>query len=182
MSPDQEKSYEAMIAANLTRVNDFLKFAETKHAALLAFCSAWMLGISATIYNPQVTDGAFKTRLAYSLIFLGISAIIALSSFVASLLGGQHNTDYKKGGYSLFFGAAASKTFSHYKQEIENKYKPAQQNIFEDHYIEDLLCQMHTNSKIANTKYIYFNVAAIIAIAGVITAVASAIFTLAKQA
>ena len=44
MRDDQEEAFEKILSSQLTRTIDFVKFAETKNAALLTFSSAWIIG------------------------------------------------------------------------------------------------------------------------------------------
>ncbi|WP_439360539.1 hypothetical protein [Bradyrhizobium sp. DASA03007] len=46
MKDDQEDAFEKTLSTQLNRNIDFLKFAETKNAALLTFSSAWIMALS----------------------------------------------------------------------------------------------------------------------------------------
>ncbi|CAN7774351.1 hypothetical protein [Caballeronia sp. LjRoot31] len=88
---DQEEMYEKLMAANLARTVHFIKFAETKNAALLTFCSAWMLGVPSLLSSgkaiPLFVDSGFRL----SFIFFALGAYVAITSFLARLSLRQGN-------------------------------------------------------------------------------------------
>lgn len=66
---DQEEQFEKIMTANLARIVDFLKFAETKNAALLTFCSAWILAILGALASQKSLPEFLTAGLRLSLPF-----------------------------------------------------------------------------------------------------------------
>jgi hypothetical protein len=58
MKDDQEEAFEKILSTQLGGTIDFVKFAETKNAALLTFSSAWIIGTINLLTgpNPACTD------------------------------------------------------------------------------------------------------------------------------
>jgi hypothetical protein len=60
----QEESYEKILAADLQRVIDFLKFAEAKNGALLTFASAWILAIIGLLSGDRALPVGVSTAFS----------------------------------------------------------------------------------------------------------------------
>ncbi len=158
MDTNQEH-LERILLAGLTRTIDFVKFAETKNAALLAFASGWALAITAAI-SSQKLDAFTMVGLQVARALLVIAIVIVVWSFRPKLrpekLGDQT-------GNLLYFGEIASKDGATLRAEIETRYLGRQ--YLEENYFLDLSGQVIANSRVAARKYRYFAVAMIAVIA-----------------
>lgn len=64
---DQQDSYEKLLSASHGRMLDLVKFAETKNAALLTFCSGWD---RLSLYSNPRTNRPWATEQHSLLFFL----------------------------------------------------------------------------------------------------------------
>ena len=51
---EQRETLEGALSSTLSRTIDFLKFAETKNAALLTFASAWLLALASLLASDRL--------------------------------------------------------------------------------------------------------------------------------
>lgn len=153
-STEAAEAYEKVLIANLQRTIDFLKFAETKNAALLALSSAWVV---ATI-NLECSGKTIPDILAVSVILASLfslcAALLALISFMPKLhlpgfLGGK-----KAGPHApnlLFFGDISALTAKSFETEIRTRYLP-EGKMPREEYLHDLTVQINVNSQITMRK------------------------------
>ena len=59
----QKETAEKALGSTLSRTVDFLKFAETKNAALLTFASAWFLALANLIAGDRISDRGPELQL-----------------------------------------------------------------------------------------------------------------------
>lgn len=164
-------------------VNDWLKFAETKNAALVAFDGAAVLGlisISENLGSGQVTA---KGCIVVAFVFLSISLLIALVSFlpqtrsIKALPATIKPQEDRLGNDNLYF-------FEHILKYRPEDYLTKIKQGFESMDLADssgtkktqintlsvdLSQQIIINSQIASRKYHYFKVALLLSISGMIT-------------
>jgi hypothetical protein len=147
---DQEEMFEKLMAANLARAVDYIKFAETKNAALLTFCSAWLLGIASLLSSgktiPRFVDSGF--RLGF--IFFALGAVVAISSFLPRLVIRPKNNSAAMN--LLYFGDIASMLSDEFSVEIRRRYFPEKEHAITEGYVSDLAEQIYVNSQIATRK------------------------------
>lgn len=153
---DQEEMYEKLMAANLARTVDFIKFAETKNAALLTFCSAWMLGIASLLSSgkaiPLFVDSGFRL----SFIFFALGACVAITSFLPRLsLRQSVSTPIVKS--MLYFGDIATLPADSFAAEARRRYMPPDGHSITEAYATELSDQISANSRIALRKMRLFN-------------------------
>src|SRR5688572_23177892 len=76
---DQQEAYEKALGASFLRVHDWVKFAEAKNAALLAFASAWTVAIGNILMKdtapPAIYAGVLPVAGAMFLIAVLISVV-----------------------------------------------------------------------------------------------------------
>lgn len=166
---DPQEAYERALTANLTRTIDWLKFAEAKNGALLAFVSAWTVAIANLIAKDGGPPAAFVGVLpvaAYLFIVAGLVLLvsivprISLSSFFRSSGASNRPVNY------LFYGDIADKGIVEFPDKIKAKYLPSDGEAATDGYLTDLATQLHVNSTIARFKFRMFRVAGWITVAG----------------
>jgi len=73
MADDPQEAYVLVLTETLQRAIDFLKFAEAKNAALLAFASAW-IGVAV---NLECKSGTIPSSFAISIPVSLLCAICA---------------------------------------------------------------------------------------------------------
>lgn len=158
-SSEQERAFEAILSGNLARVNDFLKFAEAKNAALLTFCSAWILGTFSFIAIYKVINPFVESAIALSALLLVIACGFCIYALLPQLSDSKFNKSPEKELANLFFGRIAKRSQNDFMDLINEHYTPSV-NLFTKVYIEDIISQMHTASLIARRKFNLFNWAA----------------------
>jgi len=130
----------AELDRTLNRVMDMLKFAEAKNAILLTFEA----GIFYALFTELPEVLSEKPLLALFGLPLYLSMLILLISFVPNL---NKNISKKNEKNLQFFGDIASLEYDKYKSNVDKMFnKP-------DLLFEDLLCQIHHNSKITRKKF-----------------------------
>jgi hypothetical protein len=77
---DNSEQLERILLASLARAIDFVKFAETKNAALLAFASAWALAVT-TALSTQPLDTITTIGLQVSRTMLVVAIVTVVLSF-----------------------------------------------------------------------------------------------------
>lgn len=154
---DQQEAFEKILSASLARTIDFVKFAEAKNAALLTFCSAWILALTNIALSNKDLPAFTKTSMALSVTMFFAGLIICLSSFLPktnlSKLSGNHNRLKNM----LFFGDVHLMTLSEFITDSSLRYSPSEDNSTTASYISDLSEQIVINSRIAQRKFQLFN-------------------------
>jgi uncharacterized protein with PQ loop repeat len=82
VNKEQDSGLEKVLSANLARVMDMLKFAETKNAALLTFSSAWVIALFTFLTSDKITSEVVKTCAAAGLPLFLLAVIITLFTFI----------------------------------------------------------------------------------------------------
>lgn len=166
-----EKSNDVEIEEKLEKVfsnvNDWLKFAEQKNAALLVLNGGIIWGVTRVLAKVEgLGDVSYWSSLT-GYVFLVASAIICLISFLPVLDEKWFKPEEKESSDNcLYFGDIAKYSKSDYlkllceKFEL-NDYKP---NSFE----LDLSSQVVTNAEIAVDKYKRFKLASKLTISAVV--------------
>src|SRR5260370_13279574 len=149
---DQEEQFEKLMSASLGRVVDFIKFAETKNAALLTFCSAWLLGIANLLSSGKKVPAFVDNGLRLSFIFFAVGALFAIVSFVPKLSVKTLLKSPPTSTNMLFFGDIAKMSFETFTKDSSIRYFPATDHSVTDGYISDISAQILVNSHIASRK------------------------------
>jgi hypothetical protein len=167
-TPNRDEAYDKLLTALLGRVLDMLRFAEAKNAALLAFASAWIVGIVNLLSSGKpIPPGYHGVCLAALPLFI-IAATVAIASLLPKLQTSTFTGD-AKGQFQnlLFFGDIADMTVDGFRNDVRDTYRQTD-DAPTDAYLRDLEAQIAINSQIARRKHRMFNVgamAALIAIA-----------------
>jgi hypothetical protein len=149
---DQEEQFEKLMSANLARVVDFIKFAETKNAALLTFCSAWLLGIVNLLSSGKKVPMFVDSGLRLSFLFFAAGALFSIVSFFPKLSIKALLQSPPATFNMLFFGDIGRMPFDVFVKELRTRYFPEIERSVTDGYIADLSTQIFVNSRIATRK------------------------------
>jgi len=135
-------------------VNEWLKFAEAKHAGLIVLNSGLVFGIL-SVYSSFASHMHWLFVLL-SLIFLGLSIFITLLSLYPKTIKEIPHSVAKDP--NLFFnGDVAKLTQESFKAELAKTYPDYVYTALDN----DLIKQTIINSKVASRKYFLFKYAVI---------------------
>lgn len=176
-----------LLEANLARVSEWLKYAETKNAALMTFSSAAVAAMFAIRYGSQEIPSMAAQAIAVASPMFSCSAIVCLISFLPRLnlqvmlsrvafLKKARSTIERMAGNNdlkadpkfhnlLYFGHIRFFSASEYLDAVSEKYHMSIDDSDKD-LLLDLAAQIVVNSKIAHRKYSDFNAAAFVILAG----------------
>ena len=150
------------------RINDWLKFAETKNGVLLAFNCAVLVGlfqVLSSLNNPPILASAY---LILSISMLGFGITLTLMSFLPRLTPplGLKFPAVTPNMNILFFGHICSLTENSYLDRFYSVYELERKYI----EIEKIYAnQIIINSKITFIKFCYFNLSVKFTISALIT-------------
>lgn len=159
MTGDDVKTLEPIMAASLSRTIDFVKFGETKNAALLTFASAWILA-SANVATGDMAQAHATVRggLMLGVPLLGIAAFLALVSFLPrtdlKALKGHRNPNPKTN--YLYFDHLSQLAADDFHTRLAARYLAPGGTGPNPDYLDDLGCQIVVNAKIASLKFKLF--------------------------
>lgn len=153
---DQQEAYEKLMSANHGRMIDFVKFAETKNAALLTFCSVWMGAIITLLRVPEELPLGYAHALKAALPLLFIAALISLKSLLPRFLDQVHK---REGDYRnlLYFGDIAKGGVREYPDMAADIYMPEEGKSASPTYLHDLGVQTAIQASIAHRKFRMFH-------------------------
>ncbi len=154
-------------------INDWLKFAEAKNAAIIAFNGATLFGILQIIANKKLTDLLIVHYFLWAFIILEILGIlIALFSFLPELkiplLGSKKRKLDPKKDNLLFFGHIVKFKPEEYLRALYASIGLEKKEGFEKlelHFANQII----VNSKISLRKYHFFRIALWLTIAGILS-------------
>lgn len=173
------ENFEKLLSANLGRVLDLLKFAEAKNGALLTFCSAWILGLIAVLRNPPSPD-FYRDHLVYCIILFVLAAMASIASLLPRANLSRFYTPTARSQGLLFFGDIALLGTDEFVKGVKVRYFDRSDDAFSIEYINDLTVQISVTSKIAQQKFLIFNVGAAVAMAAICVAAAPYIIIIAQ--
>jgi hypothetical protein len=153
---DQEEAFEKLMSANHGRMIDFVKFAETKNAALLTFCSVWMGAMINLLRSPGDLPFGYKYAFIAALPLLAIAAVISLKSLLPRFLDQVHKreSDYRN---LLYFGDIAKGGVREYPDMAGEIYMPEVDHSTTLTYVHDLGVQTAIQAAIARRKFRMFH-------------------------
>lgn len=155
-----------------SNVNDWLKFAEAKSATLLAANGVVLFGILRLVKDQEL-NLCSTLGLATGCIFLSISLVLCLTSFVPSLsMPWIHKRNNKtENDNLLFFGHIENYTPLSYLKALRSSCGNEGDN--DNEYLVMLAQQIITNSVITSYKYSVFKRSIWLTLIGVIAVVLS---------
>lgn len=156
------ENYEKLLAANLARITDWLKFSETKNAALLALASGWTVASTNVALRKEGIPTGYEWVLPLSIAFLLIAILRLIWSFmprvsIAAFL--PKSARRYRGVNLLFYGDIAGVDLSDIPAELESRYMPASKDNYRSEYLADMSQQLQILSCIAQGKFKAFRTA-----------------------
>ncbi|WP_295214679.1 Pycsar system effector family protein [uncultured Brevundimonas sp.] len=142
---------EANLRDQLTRTSDWLKFAETKNAALLTFSSAWLLAMGNLAYGSMSATEHVRVAIAWAAPFVFIAGTLAI---VSILPGIPFFRKKSPGPNLLFYDNIRSNSGKLLRDNVRARYVDG--DTHSDAYLEDLATQVAINSQIASRKFRLF--------------------------
>lgn len=162
MAMGKREALDGTLSATLGRTIDFLRFAETKNAALLTFSSAWLLGLINVLNSDHLPHwGARAAIVAASLLF-ALAALIALYSFLPKLKLSAFHRDPEREKSLLYFADISEFDATIFAARFSERYANDAEEAISDNYLRDLAVQVAANSAITLRKFRLFNVGATI--------------------
>ncbi|SHK59206.1 Pycsar system effector family protein [Alicyclobacillus tolerans] len=136
------------------KVNDWLKFAEAKHVAIITFDTAALFGLISLLTNSSIAT-AIKVPVTIFVMGIAISLLISLFSF--SPITNSSKIIRTEGGIAkndnlLYFGDISKYESPQYKEALKEKFK-CQLSEWEGQLADQILI----NSKIVMRKFKLFN-------------------------
>jgi hypothetical protein len=153
---------EMVLKDTLNRTVEWLKFAETKNAALLTFCSAWLLAMGGIAFGGREVAAQTKVAIGCAAPFLGFAVIFAIGSLlpklsILRLIAPTHRFN------PLFYGDVTELKGGDFYAFIKARYDGNP-----DLYLKDIADQIEVNSRIAKAKFHRFKMGAYMAITSII--------------
>jgi len=154
---DQQEAFEKLLSSTLARTVDFVKFAETKNAALLTFSSAWILGAINYLTGTKPLPDDWRIAFTVAVVLFAIAAVIAIVSFIPKTALGKFHKDPEQPKALLYFGDVATFSPAAFRDRVRERYYPGEGESATRNYLDDLSIQIAVNSSIASRKFTFFN-------------------------
>jgi hypothetical protein len=160
-------------------VNNWLKFAESKNAALLVANSGIAFGITRIIFSLPNIDKVFFSCLLICICLVIISAFICLLSFIPKISDNFISENFLQplNANLVFYGDIAKFTPEQYLKALHSNNLLREEDL-ENKFLEFISYQIVINSKIAYSKFIYFQLAIWLTIIAISILLILIIFTL----
>jgi|SRR5579871_2733125 len=177
---DQEDALEKMLAAQLARTLDFVKFAEAKNGAILVLSSGWILASVNLLSGEHKLAHSYDKALWISVPLFVLAGLLSIFSFLPRML---RNFIKPKDGTKnlLFFGDIAELPIAQFKERVFERYRPEADHSVTDRYLDDLCVQISVNAKIASRKFKLFNAAVACVVLAIISLLIPALWYLSRQ-
>ena len=142
-------------------INEWLKFAEAKHAGLIVLNAAIVVGILSSYTN--IAHFLLKPAICAGVISFGISVFMSLLSQFPVTQNIFYNLKMINNPNLYFFGHLC-----HFdKDSFINHLKSADSNFAPNKLDEDLINQILVNARIAQAKYGFFKLAVYCTVFGI---------------
>jgi len=165
------ENYEKLLSASLGRVTDWLKFSETKNAALLALTSGWTVASTNVALRKEGIPSGYEWVLPLAIAFFLVAMVRLMLSFMpkislpAFLIKSERR--YRDTNL-LFYGDIAEVDLSDIAAYSEARYMPANKDSYRSEYLRDIAQQIRIISCIAEAKFKAFRTAGWLCFAGTI--------------
>ncbi len=162
-----QDGFERILSANLSRIVDLIKFAETKNAALLTFSAFWILALINLLASGRTLPAGFVGTFLVALPVFAVSAFVCVLAFVPKV-DIQHRQAPGAGHVAqgdrnlLFFSDIARVQLSEYEAAARARYFPDATAAPGAAYMRDLAREVAVNARIADRKFRLFHLAACI--------------------
>ena len=157
---DQE-GFERMLGANLARIFELIKFAETKNAALLTFCSFWVMANINILSSGRTLPQGYETAIMVAIPCFATAALCCITAFLPKI-DIQHRTKHSSGQpfkNLLFFSDIAEVALADYEEAARSRYFPTG-SAPAPAYLRDLAREVAVNARIAERKFGLFHLGA----------------------
>lgn len=144
------------MSANHGRMIDFVKFAETKNAALLTFSSVWIGAIINLLKSPDELPFGYKYAFEGALPLLAVAAVICLKSLLPRFLDQVYKREDDVVNL-LYFGDIIKGGVKDYPDMAKKEYMPADGESATATYLHDLGVQTAIQASIAHRKFKFFH-------------------------
>ncbi|MBV5337927.1 MAG: hypothetical protein J0653_08445 [Deltaproteobacteria bacterium] len=144
---------EKILTATLSRVIDFLKYAEAKNAALLTFASAWILATASLLTGGKQLPFHLDIALQYAVPAFGLAALIAIWSFIPKVKLNRFDKTALRARNYLYFSDIADVATTELLATISERYSEGGATSY---YMKDLAIQLAVNSQIVKRKFAFF--------------------------
>jgi hypothetical protein len=153
---DQQEAYEKLMSANHGRMIDFVRFAETKNAALLTFSSVWIGAIINLLKSPDELPFGYRYAFEAALPLLAIAAVLCLKSLLPRFLNHVYKRDDDVVNL-LYFGDIIKGGVKDYPDMAQKEYMPTGNDSATPTYLHDLGVQTAIQASIAHRKFRFFH-------------------------
>ncbi|HWA50269.1 MAG TPA: Pycsar system effector family protein [Dongiaceae bacterium] len=163
----QRDAFERILSANLSRIVDLIKFAETKNAALLTFSAFWILALINLLASGRELPSGFVGAFLVALPLFASSAFVCVLAFVPKIDIQHRQTRGRAPAQTgdqnlLFFSDIARVPFAGYEAAARARYFSEPTAAPSAAYIRDLAREVAVNARIADRKFRLFHWAACI--------------------
>lgn len=180
MSTNQYEVAEKIISANLARITDMLKFAETKNAAMVTFCGGWILAsLNILSSKSESIPLGYSFPLTLSIPLLALAGIISVSTFLPRVIASSVPKEGRFAPNYLFFEDISSNNRSDCASNIIKRYLNDGGGSLNLHAVNDLADQMWVISRITSSKFKRFDISArivMLAIASMLAPIVNIVF------
>jgi hypothetical protein len=173
---EQREALNDALSATLSRTIDFLKFAETKNAALLTFASVWLVALINLLSNHRIAHSGPRIAVVVSLFLFALAAVVALYSFLPKLKLSAFHRDPERQKSLLYFGDISEFDAATYVVRFSEQYTSEPDEVFSERYLHDLGVQVAANSAITFRKFKLFNVGGALVLAALVILTAAAVW------
>tara|TARA_R110000737_G_scaffold219056_2_gene235239 strand:+ start:892 stop:1413 length:522 start_codon:yes stop_codon:yes gene_type:complete len=159
-----------------SNTKDWLKFAESKNAMLIAFNAASIYGVAKLPFLNKASEVSFMdSYFAFVIILLIISTVTCLLSFVPRLKFLNLSIANRKEDENIFF-------FEHLGKSSPKKIlKSLVEKGVKEEFLEidkDITVQIHSLANVARKKYSFFTIAVWLTVAAYVSPILAGIFAI----
>jgi hypothetical protein len=160
MAQEEPQAFEKVLSANLGRIVDLIKFAETKNAALLTFAAFWILALINLLASGRVLPEGFVGAFLVSLPLFATAAFTCVLAFLPKVDLQHREPSGARYRNLLFFSDIATVPIAEYESAARQRYLPQNGEAISAEYLRDLAREVAVNARIAERKFRLFNWAA----------------------
>ncbi len=177
---EQQEAFEKVLSANLARIVDLIKFAETKNAALLTFSAFWILALINLLAGGRVLPEGFAGAFLVSLPVFALAAFTCVLAFLPKIDLQRREPAGAQYKNLLFFSDIATVPLAGYEEAARARYLPGPGEAASAAYLRDLAREVAVNARIAERKFRLFHWAARILCLAIAVLIAPALWHMAR--
>lgn len=170
-----DEDLERLLVGNLSRINEWLRFAETKNAALLTFCSAWLVAMC-SLWANNTAPAIIQWAMTAASPFIIAAALCSLASLLPvsqRKVPGQTARELSTKNI-LFHGNIAHLDLATAGQAFQTRYGSSATDQGMKNHIIDLITQLVETSQVTTRKFSLFTSGARLVLVAIIAALLSA--------